>query len=350
MTFHDLNVIHDGIDLRGPLRLRLSSSSPRFITRYNALREQISSLTLGLEDEVEASYAEGATEVADNVEPTGTPWMITLTCCRADTDVDEYETRETYEDADAEDQVYHGDTTDHGYYHGPDDDLSPDEPVGQDGQLQRYDQDETAETDESAIPIPAAGSTSEIAERATSPSPEELDNFSQAIEKIHSTLAAEHGNTAEEATEDTDANEAHEDKTVDPSVGGADAARNDDEGGEPLVGDVGVHNPGESAHDVAGTSTLPAEVTAVDDDELEYFDGTFQFVSCQSITDDRITSADSEATYDEPSNLPTSLATGQHEGRCSISPAVDPDTNMCTSQTIMKCQITSQKKMAQYPK
>lgn len=58
MTIHDLNIIHDGIDLRGPLRLRLSASSPRFITRYHALRDQISQLTLGLGGE-DSLYVEG---------------------------------------------------------------------------------------------------------------------------------------------------------------------------------------------------------------------------------------------------------------------------------------------------
>ena len=48
VTLHELNVLHDGIDLSGPLRLRLSAN-PRFVTRYHALREQISQLSLGLE-------------------------------------------------------------------------------------------------------------------------------------------------------------------------------------------------------------------------------------------------------------------------------------------------------------
>ena len=42
---HELNILHDGIDLTGPLRLRLSAV-PRFITRYHALREQVAQLTL----------------------------------------------------------------------------------------------------------------------------------------------------------------------------------------------------------------------------------------------------------------------------------------------------------------
>ena len=46
MTLHDLNVLHDGADLSGPLRIRLRSVSPRFITRYNALRDQIARLDL----------------------------------------------------------------------------------------------------------------------------------------------------------------------------------------------------------------------------------------------------------------------------------------------------------------
>lgn len=58
VTLHELNVLHDGADLSGPLRLRLYARSPRFITRYHALRDQISRLELGVEDEVHDTYDE----------------------------------------------------------------------------------------------------------------------------------------------------------------------------------------------------------------------------------------------------------------------------------------------------
>jgi hypothetical protein len=45
VTLHELNILHDGMDLGGPLRLRLSSI-PRFITRYHALRDQVAQLSL----------------------------------------------------------------------------------------------------------------------------------------------------------------------------------------------------------------------------------------------------------------------------------------------------------------
>ncbi|KAI0933970.1 hypothetical protein AcV5_005969 [Taiwanofungus camphoratus] len=51
VTLHDLNVLHDGVDLFGPLRLRLQASSPRFISRYNALRDQIARLDLAAGDD-----------------------------------------------------------------------------------------------------------------------------------------------------------------------------------------------------------------------------------------------------------------------------------------------------------
>ena len=50
VTLHDLNVLHDGADLTGPLRLELRAT-PRFIARYNALRDQIARLDLAAEDE-----------------------------------------------------------------------------------------------------------------------------------------------------------------------------------------------------------------------------------------------------------------------------------------------------------
>ena len=39
-------MIHDGSDLSGPLRLRLKVFSPRFVTRYTTLRDQIARLNL----------------------------------------------------------------------------------------------------------------------------------------------------------------------------------------------------------------------------------------------------------------------------------------------------------------
>ncbi|KIP09268.1 hypothetical protein PHLGIDRAFT_18672 [Phlebiopsis gigantea 11061_1 CR5-6] len=64
VTLHELNVLHDGIDLAGPLRLQLSAV-PRFITRYHALREQVAQLTLiaGLGDEPHAHEAIGLEHV-----------------------------------------------------------------------------------------------------------------------------------------------------------------------------------------------------------------------------------------------------------------------------------------------
>ncbi|KAJ7929296.1 hypothetical protein B0H13DRAFT_1964736 [Mycena leptocephala] len=46
VTLHDLNVLHDGSDITGPLRLRLRSVIPRFILRYHLLQDQVSRLNL----------------------------------------------------------------------------------------------------------------------------------------------------------------------------------------------------------------------------------------------------------------------------------------------------------------
>ncbi|KAG6878788.1 hypothetical protein C0993_008087 [Termitomyces sp. T159_Od127] len=40
-SLHDLNVLHDGLNKRGPLRLRLKSVATRFIDRYHLLQSQI---------------------------------------------------------------------------------------------------------------------------------------------------------------------------------------------------------------------------------------------------------------------------------------------------------------------
>lgn len=53
---HDLNVLHDGSDFTGPLRIHLRSAIPRFILRYRLLQEQISRLDLaaGVDENVAA--------------------------------------------------------------------------------------------------------------------------------------------------------------------------------------------------------------------------------------------------------------------------------------------------------
>jgi hypothetical protein len=54
VTLHELNVLHDGSDFSGPLRIQLQSVIPRFITRYHLLQDQIARLNIANEagDEV----------------------------------------------------------------------------------------------------------------------------------------------------------------------------------------------------------------------------------------------------------------------------------------------------------
>lgn len=46
VTLHDLNVLHDVSGIEGLLRMRLYSSTPRFITRYQYLQDEVSRLNL----------------------------------------------------------------------------------------------------------------------------------------------------------------------------------------------------------------------------------------------------------------------------------------------------------------
>ncbi|KAH8829652.1 hypothetical protein DL96DRAFT_1599010 [Flagelloscypha sp. PMI_526] len=46
VSLHDLNVLHDGSGLSGPLRLRLYLLTPRFILRYRALEREVNTLLL----------------------------------------------------------------------------------------------------------------------------------------------------------------------------------------------------------------------------------------------------------------------------------------------------------------
>ncbi|KAF7338625.1 hypothetical protein MVEN_02088800 [Mycena venus] len=77
VTLHDLNVLHDGSDIAGPLRLRLKSVLPRFILRYHLLQDQVSRLNLAAAGDEQEPTTE-ATEQAqvqtdsrhqDNNEP-----------------------------------------------------------------------------------------------------------------------------------------------------------------------------------------------------------------------------------------------------------------------------------------
>lgn len=44
---HDLNILHDAAGIHGPLRLRLTAISPRFIVHYRRLQERVSNLAQG---------------------------------------------------------------------------------------------------------------------------------------------------------------------------------------------------------------------------------------------------------------------------------------------------------------
>ncbi|KAF9228784.1 hypothetical protein BS17DRAFT_812737 [Gyrodon lividus] len=62
LSLHDLNVLHDGSDFAGPLRLHLRACVPRFIVRYYTLQEQVQRLNLATETGEGELYEEGHTE------------------------------------------------------------------------------------------------------------------------------------------------------------------------------------------------------------------------------------------------------------------------------------------------
>ena len=63
VSLHDLHAMHQGVGIPGHLRLTLKSILPRFITRYNFLRDQItrgvSQVDLADREHVEVSHYEG---------------------------------------------------------------------------------------------------------------------------------------------------------------------------------------------------------------------------------------------------------------------------------------------------
>lgn len=60
VSLHDLNAIHEGVGLEGPLQVTLHSVIPRFIARYNYLREHLAALSLGVGHSAEDHEAEGS--------------------------------------------------------------------------------------------------------------------------------------------------------------------------------------------------------------------------------------------------------------------------------------------------
>ncbi|KAF8836342.1 hypothetical protein BDN67DRAFT_1072006 [Paxillus ammoniavirescens] len=65
ISLHDLNILHDGSDFAGPLRLHLRASVPRFIVRYYALQEQVQRLNLAIEAGEIERYQEHVTPDED---------------------------------------------------------------------------------------------------------------------------------------------------------------------------------------------------------------------------------------------------------------------------------------------
>ena len=76
VTLHDLNVLHDGSDLSGPLRLQLHLVVPRFIVRYHMLRDQISRLNLATEGGEEGEQVTGQQEHHNERMPFHIPFKV----------------------------------------------------------------------------------------------------------------------------------------------------------------------------------------------------------------------------------------------------------------------------------
>ncbi|KAG6854981.1 hypothetical protein C0991_009804 [Blastosporella zonata] len=74
LSLHDLNILHDGLNKSGPLRLRLKSVTPRFIDRYHLLQDQIAQFQLAEPPvEIEASATELDVSGAERTLETDAP-------------------------------------------------------------------------------------------------------------------------------------------------------------------------------------------------------------------------------------------------------------------------------------
>ncbi|KAF8078150.1 hypothetical protein FPV67DRAFT_1464380 [Lyophyllum atratum] len=58
LSLHDLNVLHDGLNKPGPLRLRLRTVIPRFIDRYHMLQEQIAQFQINDSKDVVVEHSD----------------------------------------------------------------------------------------------------------------------------------------------------------------------------------------------------------------------------------------------------------------------------------------------------
>ncbi|KAF8522101.1 hypothetical protein BU17DRAFT_44904, partial [Hysterangium stoloniferum] len=63
VSLHDLGILHAGCDLSGPLSLRLDTISPRFGTRYRAIRDEI--VRVVSEDDERHDELEPVTNLSD---------------------------------------------------------------------------------------------------------------------------------------------------------------------------------------------------------------------------------------------------------------------------------------------
>jgi hypothetical protein len=71
ISLHDLNILHHGLDLIGPLRLRLRTVLPRFINRYRSLQAQMTRLNVARSTshpaEVSEEQASGSRECLSSI-------------------------------------------------------------------------------------------------------------------------------------------------------------------------------------------------------------------------------------------------------------------------------------------
>ena len=74
ISLHDLNVLHHGLDLTGPLRLRLRTVLPRFINRYRSLQSQLTRLDVAGSVSHPAEGESSEEQVL--VGPRESPWSI----------------------------------------------------------------------------------------------------------------------------------------------------------------------------------------------------------------------------------------------------------------------------------
>ncbi|TDL27243.1 hypothetical protein BD410DRAFT_782321 [Rickenella mellea] len=274
VSLHDLNAIHDGVGLTGPLRVTLQSS-PRFVTRYNFLRDQMSRVIISaevVEDEP------GADEPVEEEEDIQEPPEVVQEAANNDDTVGE-EKGESEDLVQVEADQNPADDVDH---------VTSHEQVGDEDSNVQPDHDEGQPPEEEQ-------SSSLVHEAVAQEIPEDVNK----------------GTTepASEPTNDHPEADDFDDFGSEDAIGEDDWLEYDETSEVPENADVLTHDPNATANNVDGNTSLAVSTGPEDPEESH---GEFDHGSTESTLE-----SDKEAfeDFDEVDAADPGLSVQHSEGR-----------------------------------